>query len=170
MLEYPQVLKLSPSDTAYGKYTHKVVVGWACLVARGGANTSVTLQLLPGQTPTQFNGDSGGTAPSGTNPVGTTISDCGLRIITNFDGGATSDLSVVLGDGNDTDRLLTATIIHEDATEVPAKAMGAVTIPYAYPITDTIDAVFTATGANLDALTSGEVEFYFHLSLPPTRA
>lgn len=154
----------------FGRYTHKVTVDYTCLVTRGGANVAVTLQLFPAQTPSQFNSGSGGTAPTGANPVGLIVSECGLRIITNFDGGATSDLQVKLGDGNDDDRFMTTTVIHEDATEVPAKAMGAVTTPYAYPITDTIDAVFTATGANLDTLTSGKVELYFHLSFPPTRA
>jgi len=170
-MDYPLVQALAPQDAMFGLATHKVVIDHTLLAARG-AGAALTLQLFPAQNVTQFNA---GTAPSGTNPVGLIARFCGLHLVTAFDfsdAGITS-LLVEVGDGGSTARLLTQTEIAVDGTEILEKAMGAVTSPYAYPVADTIDAIFTAANGGtplVQEATSGEVELYFHLSMPPTRA
>lgn len=170
-MDYPLVQTLAPQDAMFGLATHKVTIDYTLLAARG-AGATLTVQLFPAQNATQY---AAGTAPSGTNPVGLIARFCGLHLVTAFDfsdSGITS-LLIEVGDGNDTDRLLTQTEIAVDGTEVLEKAMGAVTSPYAYPIADTIDALFTAANGGTPTVqeaTSGEVELYFHLSNPPTRA
>lgn len=124
----------------------------------------------------------------------------GHRIVTTFDGGATSELLVKLGydlasGTDDDDAFLADTSIHEDGTEILSSPVAVLDVA-----TDTVDetystaestvlaslrtklntlikqvgmsfnvawdleAVFTATGANLTALTQGEVHFYFRLN------
>ena len=102
---------------------------------------------------------------------GDVVVNCGHSIETNFDGGATSDLTLTVGDGTDPNGMLTAVIIHEDATEVAYSTntgillVGDETVGCArqvpYLVADTIDLLFTATGANMTALTQGRVTVWF---------
>lgn len=103
--------------------------------------------------------------------AGDVVSAAGYSIETNFDGGATSELTITVGDGNDANGMLTASSIHEDGTEVPYAIntgillIGDETVNCArnilYSAADTIDILFTATGANMSALTQGRVTVWF---------
>jgi hypothetical protein len=98
-------------------------------------------------------------------PAGLSVLRAGLSVVTNFDGGATSSLTVQVGDDGAVARLLPATQIHEDGTEIPyfVVAAGTTTQPFAYNAANGIDALFTSVGANLNALTQGKVELYLAL-------
>ena len=89
-----------------------------------------------------------------------------------FDGGATSELTIQVGDGTNPDGYIEAASVHADATSVAAAlADGAYTAGTddntdvtasvvngkLYSAADTIDALFTATGANVSVLTAGKV-------------
>lgn len=133
---------LTVQDQALTGFTHVVKITYEDLNTT--ADTTKTIAIVP---------------ESGTNAVGTYVLRAGFQIKTNFDGGATSELTLQVGDGGDTDRFIPAKSIHEDGTEVTnwVTANGTATLPYAYVAADTIDALFTATGADLTALTAGEV-------------
>jgi hypothetical protein len=168
---YPQVIPLAPEDAMFGLATHKVVIT-AAMLAGLGAGATLTLQLFPAQTPSQF---AAGTAPTGTNPVGLIARFAGMHLVTAFDFSDSSINSLLaeIGDGGDTDRLMTQKQLAVDGTEVLEWAEAATTQPYAYPIVDTIDLLLTAAGGGdptVQEATSGEVEFYLHLSRPATRA
>lgn len=130
--------------------------------------------------------------------AGTYIRFCGYRIVTNFDGGATSELTLssgIVGLTTNTTRLLQANSVHQDATTIPTYPanQGAVdtstvdntygqqendvitslrnhvnrllndrglTVDQATDITITA----TATGANLTALTQGEIDLYYEVT------
>ena len=94
------------------------------------------------------------------------------KLVTAFDGGATSALALDVGHNgattDDPDSLLDLYEIHVDATEVfYGDGNGAVfaTLRTGYAALDAgnIEATFTATGANLTALTQGEVHIYLRV-------
>jgi hypothetical protein len=94
-------------------------------------------------------------------PAGTKANAMGYHLDPPFDGGATSDLTLQIGDGDDPNRYLTAHSIHEDGTEVDYGPVGLpVTQPHVYSAADGIDALFTATGANVSVLTAGKLRIY----------
>jgi hypothetical protein len=109
-----------------------------------------------------------------------------IVIDTNFDGGATTDLTVkpILNASTGTDKdLLAAVSIHEDATEVPSSpALIATVVDGTYGAQEqavidlltgrtpimvneawTLDLLFTSTGANLSTLTSGKLLVFFEV-------
>lgn len=98
----------------------------------------------------------------------------------NFDGGATSELTIQIGDGSDADGYITAQSVHADSTPVVSALVdGAylndlttdnVVNGKQYAAADTIDVLFTATGANLDALTQGSVVIVVKYIDPKTAA
>lgn len=175
-----KVLSLGVEEMARYGATHKFVVTWEDLVATAGTALTVTLRAsFAARSRAQY---------------------VGHRIVTNFDGGATSELTVALGydlasGTDDADAFLAATSIHEDGTEILSSPVAITDVA-----TDTVDgtygaeeaaviaslrtklntvmkylgmtfneawdleAVFTATGANMTALTQGEVHFYFRLN------
>ncbi len=138
-----KILRLTPQERdAHGGATHKVIVTYADLT--GTAATSLVQPVLP---------------LSGTFAAGTSAALVAMKLITPFDGGATSDLTVKVGDGGDDDRFLAATIVHEDASEVDY-AEG-IHISNGYDAADALDVTWTATGANLTVLTTGEAHFLF---------
>lgn len=94
------------------------------------------------------------------------------KVVTTFDGGATSALALDVGHNgattDDPDSLLDNYEIHEDATEVKfGDANGAVfaTLRTGYCALDAgnIEVTFTATGGNLTLLTQGEVHIYLRM-------
>ncbi len=94
------------------------------------------------------------------------------KVVTAFDGGATSALALDVGHNgatvDDPDSLIDNYEIHVDATEVLyGDANGAVfaTLRTGYCALDAgnIEVTFTATGANLTALTQGEVHIYLRM-------
>ena len=96
-------------------------------------------------------------------PIGWGIIAAGHHINTNFNGGATSDLTVQVGvTGGDTDQWYAAVSIHEDGTEVPDKfAITATAGIESTSASTLVSALFTASGANTSALTAGDVDLYF---------
>jgi hypothetical protein len=82
---------------------------------------------------------------------------------TEFDGGATSELTIQIGDGTDPDGYIEAKSVHADATPVftsisdGAYLFDNVVNGKQYAAADSIDVLFTATGANTSALTAGSL-------------
>ena len=82
---------------------------------------------------------------------------------TEFDGGATSELTIQIGDGTDPDGYIEAKSVHADATPVftsvsdGAYLFDNVVNGFQYAAADSIDVLFTATGANTSALTAGSL-------------
>jgi hypothetical protein len=96
--------------------------------------------------------------------VGSLIKNFSHRLVTPFDGGATTELTVKVGHNgaaiDDDDAYIVATSIHLDATEILCAVGAGTNNANGYmprEVTD-IEAVFTATGANTSVLTTGEVE------------
>jgi hypothetical protein len=92
-------------------------------------------------------------------------------LVTPFDGGATSSLTVQLGwNGatvDDPDGLIAATQVHLDGTEILASdatgaAFATLRTGFAAQEAGAIEALFTAVGANLDTLTTGRMRIYFN--------
>jgi hypothetical protein len=85
-------------------------------------------------------------------------------LVTPFDGGATSELTVQFGydlaaGTDDADAFIAATSVHLDATEILA-SNGTGTKLAAQEAFD-LEVLFTATGANLSTLTAGQINLYF---------
>lgn len=144
---------LSPTDRVFNLATHKLIITYADIAALGAATTGV-IALVP---------------TSGTFPAGTTFRFAGMHLVTAFDFSDTgiTSLTAQVGDGGDTDRLLTATEICVDGTEILHKVEGAVTQPYALLAADTIDVLFTCANGGTPTLaecTVGEVEIYLHIT------
>lgn len=86
---------------------------------------------------------------------------------TEFDGGATSELTVEIGDGTDPNGYIEAKSVHADATAVFTSLVDGAYLNDSttdnvvngkqYAAADTIDVLFTATGANISALTAGQL-------------
>ena len=90
---------------------------------------------------------------------------------TEFDGGATSELTIQIGDGTNPDGYIEAKSVHADATAVFTSLVDGVyltaeagttdpvnaTNGKQYAAADTLDVLFTATGANLSVLTAGSL-------------
>lgn len=86
---------------------------------------------------------------------------------TEFDGGATSELTIQVGDGTDPNGYITAKSVHADATSVATGIIDGAylndgTTNYTvngkqYAAADTLDVLFTSTGANISVLTAGEL-------------
>lgn len=147
-----QVEQLGLHDQARTGFTHKFTIGYADLTA-AGATTSTTISLA------DYTAGLGCTAAA-------------FKLTTAFDGGATSALALDVGhDGasvDDADSILDNYEIHVDASEVlygDANGAAFATLRTGfYPVeTGTYKATFTATGANLNVLTTGEVVIYLQL-------
>ncbi len=86
-------------------------------------------------------------------------------IDTEFDGGATSELTIQIGDGANPDGYIEAKSVHVDGTAVATSLVDGLYLNDSttdnvvngkqYAAADTLDVLFTATGANLDVLTQG---------------
>jgi len=100
-------------------------------------------------------------------PINSVVTQVAFVLDTEFDGGATSELTIQVGDGTDPNGYITAKSVHADATSV---ATGIVDGAYLndgttnntvngkqYAAADTLDVLFTATGANVSVLTAGQV-------------
>ncbi len=140
--------RLSVEEAAMTGYTDKVTVDFTDLTDASTTQT-ITYAVNPGDV----------------------VTHCGHSIETNFDGGATTDLTLTVGDGNDANGMLAAVIIHEDATEVAYSSNTGILLigdetancarQVVYTAADTIDMLFTATTANLNVLTQGRVNIWF---------
>jgi hypothetical protein len=101
------------------------------------------------------------------------VTHVGYYLETSFDGGSTSGLTMQIGDGGDGDGHMEAKELHEDASEVDyfhnntgayhdGNAVGETTGKL-YSTADTLDILFTGSGANLNTMTSGKVIVYANI-------
>lgn len=159
--------------------THRINLTWDDLVGTAATSLTQVLAALPARTGIRF---------------------CGYNLVTAFQGGSTSALTLRLGvdrasGTDDDDAFLAATSLHNSATPViigpvPVADVDASAVdttygqqeadvitsnrsvsnallklqPRAYSDAVEIEAVWTATGANLSALTAGEVDVYFAIA------
>lgn len=137
-------------------FTHAITIDYADLVAKGAVLTGTfTLSSV-------LNGATIG--------KGVFVKEAFYVLETTFDGGATAtlklDVGYNLGSGtDDPDAYLDNYELHQDGTYVLAgDGNGAVFATlrtgHAFVETGTIEALFTVTGANLDALTQGKVHIF----------
>lgn len=143
------ITNLSVEEMARTGFTHKAVITYADLADT--ADTSLALTLYTYAAKTLFK--------SG-----------GFRLVTAFDGTSTTALTVKVGwngaTTDDDDGLIAAVELHNDGTEITGgDATGAAfaTLRTGYVALDAgvLTATFTATTANLDDLTTGEVHIYW---------
>lgn len=102
-------------------------------------------------------------------PTDAMVFDVGYRLITSFDGGATSALTVQIGDDDDADGFVAATSVHADNTPISSAANSGAYFTvggdantakaknYDNAAAKSLNVLFTATGANLTALTTGKL-------------
>ena len=124
-------------------YTHRFAITHADLTETT-ANTAQTIALV-------------------TLPVGTVVLRSAMYLKTPFQDsadGAHNATGLIVGDSGDTDRLLTATELNVNGTEILAKAWPS-TVPYAAASSTVVNAIFSSMSAkNLAALDTGEVWIY----------
>lgn len=125
--------------------THRLTIKYTDLTDT--AATSLTTAIFPETDSTTF-------------PIGCQVQVLGCKVSTAFAGGAVSALTLKIGDGGDDDRYMTTTYGDLFTATHRAIPAGVTTQPYVYAAADTVDAIFTATGANLTALTAGQVDIY----------
>lgn len=145
-------LQLNAADQARFGFTHKVVITFADLTALGAVASGVV--------------------PLATYTAGLGCTKAAFRLVTAFTGGATSALALDVGHNgattDDPDSILDNYEVHSTGTEIFfGDGNGAVfaTLRTGYYPLDagTYEALFTATGGNLNALTAGEVNIYLRL-------
>jgi hypothetical protein len=145
-------LQLNAADQARFGFTHKVVITFADLTALGAVAS--------------------GTVALATYTAGLGCTKAAFRLVTAFTGGATSALALDVGHNgattDDPDSILDNYEVHSTGTEIFfGDGNGAVfaTLRTGYYPLDagTYEALFTATGGNLNALTAGEVNIYLRL-------
>jgi len=98
--------------------------------------------------------------------AGDQVRSVAYKLHTSFDGGATSALTLNVGDGSDTDRFIDDPSIHADASAIvfgPQPVPATNSVGKVYAVDDTIDILFTATGANVSVLTAGDIEIFFNI-------
>lgn len=158
-----KVIPLCGDVVARTGFTHKVIIGFADLVAKaaGGGVTNVTIQIFPDI----------GVASGGTGfPAGGYVLAAGYRLNTAFDFSDAAIVSLLMevGDGNSTARFVPQKELAIDGSHVDfwVSSNATSTIPFAYTAADGIDAKFTCSGGaspTIDETTSGEVEVYLHV-------
>lgn len=145
------VTQLTSTERLQGGFTHRAVIDFNDLVAKG-ATTTGTFDLH------SYIGGRHLYGPSA------------YKLVTPFDGGATSNLALDVGHNggttDDPDGMLDNYELHADATEVNSgEGNGAIyaTLRSGYAPQDSgvLQALFTATGGNLNALTQGKVAIFF---------
>lgn len=142
--------KLNSQERAATGWTDKFVITHADLT-ESAANTAQTIQLC-------------------SVAVGDIVSNAAYRLVTAFKDSADNALNtttLIVGDGNDTDRFIVSKELNENGTEVLywATANATDTLPFSYTAADTVDAVFgsmaTKTLAQLD---TGEVHIFMRIA------
>jgi hypothetical protein len=145
-----EVYTLSLEEQAKTGFTHKAVIDYTDLVSVGGASTSAVFDLIP-------------------YTAGYLFQAAAYKLVTAFDGGDTTNLTLDVGwngaSTDDDDGLLNGYEIHVDATEVlygdgNGAAFATLRTGYAALDAGDIEATFTATGANCNVLTAGEIHIY----------
>lgn len=101
-------------------------------------------------------------------PAGSAVTEVGWRLDTEFDGGATTELTMAVGQtGGDVDGYNIARSLHADATSVAQDVSSGDLLDGTtsnrtlhHTAADTIDCLFTATTANVSVLDAGQVTIY----------
>jgi hypothetical protein len=142
---------LSLEEQSKTGFTHKSVLTYSDIATLGGAATAVSIDLLP-------------------YVAGDAFQACAYKIVgTGFVGPSVTNLTVELGwNGATTDDpngLIEASEIATAGTEVlyllgNGVAFATKVTGYVALDAGTIQTVFTATGANLNVLTAGEIHIY----------
>lgn len=144
-----KTLALSNEERALTGFTHKAIITYADLVALG-AVTSGAIAIFA-------------------YTAGMLFKSAAYKLVTAFDGGATSALTLDVGwngaSTDDDDGLLNGYEVHKDASEVlyadgNGAAFATLRTGYAALDAGNIEATFAATGANLDVLDAGEIHIY----------
>lgn len=135
------VKPLALHEIAATGFTHVVNIGFADLSTAG---LTKTLAIYP---------------ESGTTAIGTAVEKAAAEVVTAFVGCATLVLEV--GDDGDVDRNLVS--FDMKSTAGTWKHTVPSTTPSVFNAANTVDALFTATTNNLDALTAGEVNIYLRI-------
>lgn len=145
-------LQLNAADQARYGFTHKVVITFADLTALGAVASGVVSLA--------------------TYTAGLGCTKAAFRLVTAFTGGATSALALDVGHNgattDDPDSIIDNYEVHSTGTEIFfGDGNGAVFATLRtgyYPLDAGVyEALFTATGGNLNALTAGEVNIYLRL-------
>lgn len=140
------ITQVDALETAIRGYTHIVTLTYSDLTTAG---TAQTIAILPDPT------------SSTSQLVEREVSCVGIDIVTPFVATSMTALTVKVGDDGNDDRFFTAAT----ADLVPDSGFYSTpwsvnTQPYTYKAANTVDAIFTATGANLDTCTAGEVRIF----------
>lgn len=142
-------LKLSNEEAAISGFSHKVILTFADLAALG-AVASGAIAIFP-------------------YTAGMLFKAAAFKLVTAFDGGATSALTIDVGHNgattDDDDSLINGIQVHADDTEIlyqdgNGAAFATLRTGYAALDAGNIEATFAATGGNLNALTAGEIHIY----------
>lgn len=145
---------LSVEEQAKTGFTHKSVITYSDIATAGGAATAVSMDLLPYTAGTAFQAAAYKIVGAGF--VGPSVTNLTVAVGWN---GATTD---------DADGLITATEVATAGTEIlyllgNGAAFAANATGYVALDAGSIQAVFTATGANLNVLTAGEIHVYLKM-------
>lgn len=137
-----EIIPLSFEEQIATKFTHRINVKYTDLNTT--AALTKTIALYP-------------TAAAGKASVG--VGECAIYVKTAFVGASISALGLEVGDGNDPNRnMVSASILAAAGTWYAL--VPVTTAPYIFSAADTVDALFTAVGANLTALTAGELDLF----------
>lgn len=144
------ITQVDAIEAALRGYTHIVTIGHADLT---DADTAQTIAILPDPT-------------SDTSQlIEKEVSCVGIDITEQFAATSLSALTVIVGDDGNDDRFYTAALADLYANSGFYSAPYSVsTQPYTYKAANTVDAIFTSTGANLDACTAGEVKLFLKVT------
>ncbi len=148
-----KLLKLSAEETRESGFTHKAAITFADLVAT--AATTKALTVFSGLV------------------AGFLVRNAAFRLVSGFVGASVTNLTLELGwngaTSDDPNGLIESVELATAGTEILAgDATGAAFATkrtgFAPQEAATLEALFTATGANLTALTAGEVHVYLTVS------
>lgn len=145
-----KIFELSNAQSAATGFTHRFEITYADLTTASTGHT----QTLAAYT------------------AGKGVTNAATKLVTAFDGGATSELTIKVGwnggTTDDDDGIIEARSLHADATYITygdgtGAAFATKRTGY-FPLdSGSWEAVFTATGANVTALTTGEVHVYLKI-------
>ena len=133
------------------------IVDYTDVTPAGATTAGTALSVAPATTSGAL--PAAGTSGTDTLPIGTAVSLVAMIVDTAFTGGAISAMVVKVGDGNSTNRFLANTSCFTTTNAVGTIANQ----PFVYTTADTVDAIFTSTTANLNALTAGSLRLFFRL-------
>lgn len=145
-----KIFTLSDAQAASTGYTHRIEIPYTDLTTAGTAHTQTLLPYTAGKG----------------------ITNAAFKVVTLFDGGATSELTLKAGwnggTTDDDDGIFEATSIHADATYIKYRsgngAAFATKVRGYFPLdAGNYEVIFTSTGANVTVLTQGEVHIYLRV-------